>query len=368
MGAQCRRVRVRCRKWVPNTGEWMSSARNGRPVPGVGAQCPGMDTQCRGMGVWCQGMGAECQEVDVQCRGMDAKCRECVPSALEFVPSAGEWVPSALEFVPSAGLWVPQGFANCIMNGSSKWQLLLYTHEQGTEETKIKSFLSNGLVTDIQYNQHAVLDSLPLNQYTTPTTLCSFLRAPELDAALQVGSHQSRVEGQNSLLHPAGHISFDAAQNMADLLVGKCTLLGHNELLVNQYLQVLDEGTECTLSKFADDMKLEGVTDTPEGCAAIQWDLVRLESWAERNLMKFNKDKCKALYLGRNNTRYHYRFGVDLLESSSAEKDVGVLVDDRLTMIQLCALVARRANGILGCIGKSVDSRKRGVTPSAQPY
>ena len=56
-------------------------------------------------------------------------------------------------------------------------------------------------------------------------------------------------------------------------------------ILFSIFISFLNEGIESTLSKF--DMKL-GVANTPEGCAAIQQDLDRLESWAGKDLTRFN--------------------------------------------------------------------------------
>ena len=99
---------------------------------------------------------------------------------------------------------------------------------------------------------------------------------------------------------------------------------------------------------------------TLEGCAAIQQNLDRLESWAGRNLMRFNKSKCGVLHLGRNNCVQQYRLGDDLLERSSAEKDLGVPVDSRLAMSYQCALVASEAMGMLGSIKKEHGQQVEG--------
>ncbi|GAB0204469.1 mitochondrial enolase superfamily member 1 [Grus japonensis] len=121
--------------------------------------------------------------------------------------------------------------------------------------------------------------------------------------------------------------------------------------LFNIFINDLDDGTERTLTKFADVTKLAGEVDI------LQRD--RLEEWASKNCMKFNKDTCEVLHLEQHKQRAQHRQN-DLCGWGAAL--LGVTVDNELNMSQQSAAAPTKANGILSYILRGIISRNRDVT------
>ncbi|KAK4817764.1 hypothetical protein QYF61_026987 [Mycteria americana] len=69
--------------------------------------------------------------------------------------------------------------------------------------------------------------------------------------------------------------------------------------------------------------------------------------------MNLNKDKRKVLA--------QYRLGSVWLGSNLAERDLGVLADNKLNVSEQCAAAAVKANQRLGCTCRGITSRERDV-------
>ena len=130
-------------------------------------------------------------------------------------------------------------------------------------------------------------------------------------------------------------------------------------VLFNMFVRDTDSGIEWSLSKFVDDRKLSGVVDSVEGRDGIERGLDRLGRWACANVMKFNEAKWKVLHVGWGSPEHGWRLGDAWIASRPEEKDLGVLVDEKLNMSWRCALAAQKAHRILGCIKRGMGSRLR---------
>ena len=63
------------------------------------------------------------------------------------------------------------------------------------------------------------------------------------------------------------------------------------------FISDINSGVDCTVSKLANETKMSGAGDVPEGWDVIQGDLDKLERWVCVNLVRFNKAKCKVLHM-----------------------------------------------------------------------
>jgi hypothetical protein len=115
--------------------------------------------------------------------------------------------------------------------------------------------------------------------------------------------------------------------------------------------------TTSILSLFADDTKWGRCVDRDVDKARFQMEIDSLTEWSHTWQLHFNTDKCKIMHLGRNNSKETYTMDGHVLETTRAEKDIGVMVQDDLKPSLHCAKVAAKANGVLGQLSRAVMYR-----------
>ncbi|PKU46051.1 rna-directed dna polymerase from mobile element jockey-like [Limosa lapponica baueri] len=99
-----------------------------------------------------------------------------------------------------------------------------------------------------------------------------------------------------------------------------------------QVTNATHSGIECTLGKFVDDTKLSGMVDMPEGWNAIQRDLDRFKTVGPCEHHKIQQSQVQGLAHGSGQPPVSIRMGDEGIDSSPVEKDLGVLLDEKLDM------------------------------------
>ena len=121
-----------------------------------------------------------------------------------------------------------------------------------------------------------------------------------------------------------------------------------------------DEADNVSIcSKFADDTKCGQVIKCDSDVKILQDCLDNLVSWADKWGMEFNVTKCKVMHIGRNNNGATYSMRGTVLNTTAAERDIGVKVDNGLRPTQQCKEAANRANNVLYQLTKAFHYRDR---------
>ena len=119
-----------------------------------------------------------------------------------------------------------------------------------------------------------------------------------------------------------------------------------------------------SLSKmFADDAKVFRQIENRADIATLQKDLDHLTDWSLKWQMNFNIKKCKRLHIGQTNPHNSYTIaGIDLDESDQ-ERDLGIIVDNKLKFHIQTAHIVNKGFNILGIIKKSFENLDEHTVP-----
>ena len=139
-------------------------------------------------------------------------------------------------------------------------------------------------------------------------------------------------------------------------------------LLFLIFINDLDEAGSAAeiIRKFADDTKVaqpirtNGDGGNPDQ-QKLQDALDGLVEWAGRWGMSFNVQKCKVMHVGRDNSKLPYFMAGLQLETTEEERDLGVVMSNKLKPGPQCLKAAKTAQQVLGQILRAFHARDKKI-------
>ena len=128
-------------------------------------------------------------------------------------------------------------------------------------------------------------------------------------------------------------------------------------LFVNDIPQCISN-SKCLL--FADDLKVFYKVSSPADTSLLQDDLHRIMSWSSMWRLYFNFSKCSVLSLSlkKKPILCDYTLGDNVLNRVAVQKDLGILVDSRLTFVPHVDSIIKKANRMCGLVWRNLRSLK----------
>ena len=132
-------------------------------------------------------------------------------------------------------------------------------------------------------------------------------------------------------------------------------------LLFLIFVNTIENDVTSSILKFADDIKLFRVIEDKHDQDGFQSDLDTLVKWSETWQMQFNFNKCKVMHVGRMNIKTVYKMGGQELTQTDMERDLGVMVNGKLSASDQVVEARKKALRMLGAINKNVSYKSAEV-------
>jgi hypothetical protein len=136
-------------------------------------------------------------------------------------------------------------------------------------------------------------------------------------------------------------------------------------LFVDDVDSVIEPNT--FICKFADDLKLYYIfspdNQTPVSGVQnpLQNSLNNVKKWSDKNMLPLNIAKCSVLHIGKKNQKSQYMLSNTPLNVKPYERDLGILVDERLSFDQQISAAVCKAKRLVGMMLHTFTSRNRNV-------